>query len=179
VPSGAYRLGAGATSRGTPGASAASARRGCGDAGGGSRRNQTTKTGAGDGTPAGARTAAGTVGGPARGGPRQRRPTRAGRNDVEFNVMVRRRLQSWSRLCGGNHIATRLLPLAVYTAGACMQNTTTTTVAVTDNHYVSTVTAARGRIAAAPCELRIGNESVPIQLAQCWFPGLAISNAKI
>jgi len=25
----------------------------------------------------------------------------------------------------------------------------------------------------------IGNESVPIQSAQCWFPGLAISNAKI
>jgi len=25
----------------------------------------------------------------------------------------------------------------------------------------------------------IGNESVPIQLAQYWFPGLAISNAKI
>ena len=25
----------------------------------------------------------------------------------------------------------------------------------------------------------IGSESVPIQLAQCWFPGLAISNAKI
>jgi len=24
-----------------------------------------------------------------------------------------------------------------------------------------------------------GNESVPIQLAQCWFPGLAISNDKI
>jgi len=24
----------------------------------------------------------------------------------------------------------------------------------------------------------IGNESVPIQLAQCWFPGLAISNAE-
>jgi len=24
----------------------------------------------------------------------------------------------------------------------------------------------------------IGNESVPIQLAQCWFPGLAIFNAK-
>ena len=24
----------------------------------------------------------------------------------------------------------------------------------------------------------IGNESVPIQLAQCWFSGLAISNAK-
>jgi len=23
------------------------------------------------------------------------------------------------------------------------------------------------------------NESVPVQLAQCWFPGLAISNAKI
>ena len=26
---------------------------------------------------------------------------------------------------------------------------------------------------------RIGNESVPKQLAQCWFPGLAISIAKI
>jgi len=25
----------------------------------------------------------------------------------------------------------------------------------------------------------LGNESVPIQLAQCWFPGLAISNAKM
>ena len=25
---------------------------------------------------------------------------------------------------------------------------------------------------------KIGNESVPIQLAQCWFPGPAISNAK-
>jgi len=25
----------------------------------------------------------------------------------------------------------------------------------------------------------IGNESVPIQLAQCWFRGMAISNAKI
>jgi len=24
----------------------------------------------------------------------------------------------------------------------------------------------------------LGNESVPILLAQCWFPGLAISNAK-
>jgi len=27
--------------------------------------------------------------------------------------------------------------------------------------------------------LIIGNEGVPIQLAQCRFPGLAISNAKI
>jgi len=25
----------------------------------------------------------------------------------------------------------------------------------------------------------VGNESVPIQLAQCWFPALVISNAKI
>jgi len=25
----------------------------------------------------------------------------------------------------------------------------------------------------------IGNESVPIQLSQCWFFGLAISNAKL
>jgi len=28
-------------------------------------------------------------------------------------------------------------------------------------------------------QAEIGNESVPTQLAQCWFPGLAISNAKI
>ena len=28
-------------------------------------------------------------------------------------------------------------------------------------------------------ESRIGNESVPIQLTQRWFPGLAISNAKM
>jgi len=27
--------------------------------------------------------------------------------------------------------------------------------------------------------LAIGNESVPMQLAQCWFPGLAITNAKM
>jgi len=27
--------------------------------------------------------------------------------------------------------------------------------------------------------VRIGNESVPIQLAQCWFPWLAISNDKM
>ena len=27
--------------------------------------------------------------------------------------------------------------------------------------------------------LNIGNESVPIQLGQCWFPGLAVSNTKI
>ena len=25
----------------------------------------------------------------------------------------------------------------------------------------------------------VGNESVPIQLSQCWFPGLAISSAKL
>jgi len=29
------------------------------------------------------------------------------------------------------------------------------------------------------CVFRVGNESVPIQLAQCRYPGLAISNAKI
>jgi len=28
-------------------------------------------------------------------------------------------------------------------------------------------------------QAEIGNESVPTQLAQCWFPGLVISNAKI
>jgi len=27
--------------------------------------------------------------------------------------------------------------------------------------------------------VNIGNDSVPVQLAQCWFPGLAISKAKI
>jgi len=27
--------------------------------------------------------------------------------------------------------------------------------------------------------VKIENESVPIQLAQCWFPGLAIFNAKV
>jgi len=31
----------------------------------------------------------------------------------------------------------------------------------------------------AGCMRCTKNESVPIQLAQCWFPGLAISNAKI
>jgi len=30
-----------------------------------------------------------------------------------------------------------------------------------------------------PATVSVANESVPIQLAQCWFPGLAISNAKI
>jgi len=29
------------------------------------------------------------------------------------------------------------------------------------------------------CKTSVGDESVPIQMAQCWFPGLAISNAKI
>ena len=28
-------------------------------------------------------------------------------------------------------------------------------------------------------KLAIGNESVPMQLARCWFPGLAITNAKM
>ena len=28
-------------------------------------------------------------------------------------------------------------------------------------------------------DVNLGNESVLIQLAQCWFPGLAISKAKI
>jgi len=27
--------------------------------------------------------------------------------------------------------------------------------------------------------VNVGNESVPIQLAQCWFPGLAVSGVKI
>ena len=36
-------------------------------------------------------------------------------------------------------------------------------------------------IAASPYHVpqSIGNESVPIQWTQCWFPGLAISNAEI
>jgi len=34
---------------------------------------------------------------------------------------------------------------------------------------------------AAICQMTLNteNESVPIQLAQCWFPGLAISSAEI
>jgi len=31
----------------------------------------------------------------------------------------------------------------------------------------------------APYYFRIGNEDVPMQLAQCRFPGLAICNAKL
>jgi len=34
-------------------------------------------------------------------------------------------------------------------------------------------------VASPAATLSIGNEGVPIQLAQCCFPGLAISNAKI
>ena len=42
----------------------------------------------------------------------------------------------------------------------------------------SAVACGRLRFHADPC-VTVGNESVPIQLAQCWFPGLAISNAKL
>jgi len=35
------------------------------------------------------------------------------------------------------------------------------------------------RWAVTQREIGIGNKSVPIQVAQCWFPGLAISSAKI
>jgi len=42
----------------------------------------------------------------------------------------------------------------------------------------SAVACGRLRFHADPC-VTAGNESVPIQLAQCWFPGLAISNAKL
>jgi len=41
------------------------------------------------------------------------------------------------------------------------------------------LTEPTNRISAAEQPLVIGNESVPIQLAQYWFPGLAISNAKM
>jgi len=37
----------------------------------------------------------------------------------------------------------------------------------------------RGQTSLALASSCIGNESVPIQLAQCWFPGLAISSAKM
>jgi len=42
-----------------------------------------------------------------------------------------------------------------------------------------------GKTAPTVCDvidrylIPIGNESVPIQLAQCWFAGLAIFNAKV
>jgi len=37
----------------------------------------------------------------------------------------------------------------------------------------------RGQTSLALASSCIGNESVPIQLAQCWFPGMAISSAKM
>ena len=50
--------------------------------------------------------------------------------------------------------------------------------------FQSSVTTTRahdtGLLAGWTARLRyIGNESVPIQLAQCWFPGLAIYGAKM
>jgi len=41
------------------------------------------------------------------------------------------------------------------------------------------VGARNGDVLARVSAPRIGSESVPIQLAQCWFPGPATSNAKI
>jgi len=35
-----------------------------------------------------------------------------------------------------------------------------------------------GNYANEPSQSALGNESVPIHLAQCWFRGLAISSAK-
>ena len=53
-------------------------------------------------------------------------------------------------------------------------NSVTDTLTVTDNSSVfSKYALTHGQIIA------ILNESVPIQLAQCWFPRLAISNAEI
>jgi len=45
---------------------------------------------------------------------------------------------------------------------------------VCPNTDQATPSVAMGRVRRS----LIGNESVPIQLAQCWFLGLAISNAK-
>ena len=42
-----------------------------------------------------------------------------------------------------------------------------------------TVAAEAAGAEEAPAKVKTGNESAPIQLAQCRFPGLAISNAKI
>jgi len=47
---------------------------------------------------------------------------------------------------------------------------------ITCEYFVAT--EHRGKI-SQPSRAIIGNESVPIQLAQCRFPGLAIFNAKI
>ena len=51
-------------------------------------------------------------------------------------------------------------------------------------YYASSINGAAAQLlqpsALLPAEDdATGNESVPIQLAQCWFSGLAISNAKI
>ena len=40
-------------------------------------------------------------------------------------------------------------------------------------------TTAATAVCDSPRHASIGNESVPIPLAQCWFPGLAVSDAKI
>jgi len=40
------------------------------------------------------------------------------------------------------------------------------------------ISSGRGSILHTTDDNAIGSESVPIQLAQCWFPGLALSNAK-
>jgi len=50
--------------------------------------------------------------------------------------------------------------------------------AAAKNRYRQTVLGTRSELMLRRTHI-IGNESVPIQLAQCRFPGLAISSAKI
>jgi len=47
----------------------------------------------------------------------------------------------------------------------------------TSLNFMCTLPVAEARFSSD--DNAIGNESVPIQLAQCWFHALAISNAKI
>jgi len=49
----------------------------------------------------------------------------------------------------------------------------------TSSHSVVKQAAAGNQDNLGLTERFIGNESVPIQLAQCWFPVLAISYANI
>ena len=68
-----------------------------------------------------------------------------------------------------------------------MLSTETTTTTSQHKHVLLTAAAASNDncmallqlVAPTKTVVNMGNASVPIQLAQCWFPGLAIFNAKI
>ena len=93
-----------------------------------------------------------------------------------------------------NHIGLRLASCSLYAvaahhvgrSGLCFGLVRPSVRACVGHHDVCIFRSAF-RLLLAFCQFsacfgsvhQIGNESVPIQLAQCRFPGLAISNAKI